>query len=63
VAATAERAIALAQEAVGVQGLFNGHPLAGVLTDLMVYLRQPGPDAARMRAGEAAAAGGLQVRP
>ena len=51
VADLAQRAIALAQEAVGLQGLFRGHPLATTLTDLMVYLRQPAPDAQRHRVG------------
>ncbi len=53
------RAIALAQEAVGLPGLFVAHPLHAALTDLMVYLRQPGPDAQRMRVGAAVAAGRL----
>ena len=50
----------LAQEAVGVQAAFVGHPLAATITDLSVYLRQPGPDAQRMRVGEAVAAGVLR---
>jgi hypothetical protein len=54
------RAIALAQEAVGVQVLFVGHPLAAAVTDLSVYLRQPGPDAERMAVGAAVAAGTLR---
>ena len=52
-------AIKIAQEAVGVQGLFVSHPLAAKLTDLAVYLRQPGPDAQRMQVGAAVAAGVL----
>lgn len=59
VADLAEEAISLAQQSVGLQGLFKSHPLATVLADLMVYLRQPGPDAQRMCVGEAAAAGKL----
>ena len=55
----AEQAIATAQTAVGVGGLFVAHPLSTVLTDLMVYLRQPMPDAQRMRVGQAAADGVL----
>ncbi|WP_242181880.1 acyl-CoA dehydrogenase [Sphingomonas sp. CARO-RG-8B-R24-01] len=55
VAAAAERAITLAQQAVGVSGMFVDHPLAAAMTDLMVYLRQPAPDAQRMRVGKAAA--------
>ncbi|MFS0736011.1 acyl-CoA dehydrogenase [Sphingomonas sp. 1P06PA] len=57
VAGCAERAILLAQQAVGVSGLFTAHPLSAALTDLMVYLRQPMPDAQRMRVGAAAAQG------
>ncbi|MEH3107383.1 MAG: acyl-CoA dehydrogenase [Sphingomonas fennica] len=54
-------AITLAQEAVGLEGLFLDHPLCPHLTDLMVYLRQPGPDAQRMRVGAAVAAGRLRA--
>ena len=54
------RALVLAQEAVGVQALFVGHPLAATITDLSMYLRQPGPDAQRMRVGAAVAAGTLR---
>ena len=57
VAGLADQAIVLAQEAVGLPGLFRGHPLAAALTDLMVYLRQPAPDAQRHKVGRAAAAG------
>lgn len=49
-------AIALAQEAVGVQALFAANPLAATITDLSMYLRQPGPDAQRMQVGAAVAA-------
>lgn len=59
VAACAERALTIAQQAVGVSGLFVAHPLSAALTDLMVYLRQPMPDAQRMRVGKAAADGVL----
>ncbi len=59
VTACAERAILTAQAAVGVGGMFVGHPLSAVLTDLMVYLRQPMPDAQRLRVGRAAATGVL----
>ena len=55
------RALVLAQEAVGVQALFVGHPLAAAITDLSTYLRQPGPDAQRMRVGAAVAAGVLKA--
>ena len=54
------QALTLAQEAVGVQALFVGHPLAATITDLSMYLRQPGPDAQRMRVGAAVAAGVLR---
>lgn len=60
VAACAERAITVAQQAVGVSGMFASHPLSAVLTDLMVYLRQPMPDAQRMRVGAAVAEGVLE---
>lgn len=54
VAAAAERALLLAQQAVGLSGMFVAHPLSAAMTDLMVYLRQPAPDAQRMRVGTAA---------
>ncbi|MEG3124252.1 acyl-CoA dehydrogenase [Sphingomonas sp. GB1N7] len=57
VGACAERALMVAQAAIGVPGLFVDHPLSAALTDLMVYLRQPMPDAQRMRVGKAAADG------
>ncbi|WP_085808847.1 acyl-CoA dehydrogenase [Sphingomonas sp. TZW2008] len=49
----AERAIILAQQAVGLQGQFLAHPLAATLADLSVYVRQPAPDAQRLRVGRA----------
>lgn len=52
-----DEAIALAEQAVGVQGMFLCHPLSAMLADLSVYLRQPAPDAQRMRVGAAVAAG------
>ncbi len=54
------QALALAQEAVGVQALFRAHPLAATITDLSMYLRQPGPDAQRMQVGAAVATGLLR---
>ncbi|UAK23230.1 acyl-CoA dehydrogenase [Sphingomonas nostoxanthinifaciens] len=51
-----ERALTIAQAAVGVQAMFVDHPLAATLADLAVYLRQPGPDAQRARVGGAVAA-------
>lgn len=62
VAALADQAIVIAQQAVGLQGMFRAHPLAVALTDLMVYLRQPAPDAQRMRVGQAVADGLLEAR-
>jgi alkylation response protein AidB-like acyl-CoA dehydrogenase len=59
VADAAERAIALAQQSVGLAGHFRDHPLAAILTDLAVYLRQPAPDAQRLRVGAAVAGGAL----
>lgn len=59
VAALADRAIALAQQSVGLQGLFHAHPLAAAITDLTVYLRQPAPDAQRVKVAQAVAAGTL----
>lgn len=59
VAQAAERAIVLAQEAVGLSGHFLAHPLAALLNDLSVYLRQPAPDAQRLRVGRAVAQGVL----
>jgi len=53
-------ALVLAQEAVGVSSLFLDHPLATTITDLSMYLRQPGPDAQRMQVGAAVAAGLLR---
>ena len=57
VADAAERALAVAQAAAGLPGHFLSHPLASQLTDLAVYLRQPAPDAQRLRVGRAAAGG------
>ena len=53
----AERAIAVAQSAVGLAGQFLTHPLSTMLSDLAVYLRQPVPDAQRLRVGRAVQAG------
>lgn len=55
--AAGERVLSLAQAAVGVSAMFVDHPLAATLADLSVYLRQPAPDAQRMRTGEAVAKG------
>lgn len=58
--AAGERVLSLAQAAIGVQAMFVDHPLAPMLADLSVYLRQPGPDGQRMRVGAAVAAGLLR---
>lgn len=52
---SADRAIGLAQAAVGLSGMFDDHPLSAAVADLMVYLRQPAPDAHAMRVARAAA--------
>ena len=57
--AAGETVLTLSQAAVGVQAMFVDHPLNAALTDLAVYLRQPGPDLQRDRAGAAVAAGVL----
>ncbi len=59
IADMAERALAVAQGAVGVPGHFLDHPLSAMLTDLAVYLRQPAPDAQRLRVGRAVKEGVL----
>ncbi|WP_230480691.1 acyl-CoA dehydrogenase [Sphingomonas sp. Leaf21] len=59
VAAIAERAIAVARKSVGLAGEFLTHPLSAAIADLTVYLRQPAPDAQRLRVGRAVAQGGL----
>ena len=56
----AEEAVMAAQQSVGLQSLFSGHPLATIMTNLMVYLRQPAPDAQRTSVGEAVADGLLR---
>jgi hypothetical protein len=55
VSRAAEQALSIAQQAVGLPGLFVAHPLSAALTDLMVYIRQPAPDAQRLRVGDAVA--------
>ena len=61
VEAVAERVMALALRSVGCAGLMDTHPLAATVRDLMVYLRQPAPDAALTRLGINACAGGYQA--
>lgn len=53
----AEQAITIAQGAVGLAGQFLTHPLSAQLSDLTVYLRQPVPDAQRLRVGRAVQSG------
>lgn len=55
----AQAVMALARDAVGLQAMFRHHPLAALLTDLDVYLRQPVPDLMRLRAGSAVGRGDL----
>lgn len=52
-----ERALA----SVGASGLFEDHPLSRAVSDLQMYLRQPGPDAARRRHGAAIGSGRLAL--
>ena len=51
----AERAMTVAREAVGLPGAFLTHPLAATVADLAVYIRQPAPDAQRVRLARAVA--------
>ncbi|MGE0764974.1 MAG: hypothetical protein AB7L90_00790 [Hyphomicrobiaceae bacterium] len=46
-----DRICALAVRSVGCAGLMESHPLSRGVRDLMVYLRQPAPDAALTRLG------------
>lgn len=57
-----DTALTLAQQAVGLQAMFVRHPLATTISDLSVYLRQPGPDAQRMQVGRAVADGVIVPR-
>jgi hypothetical protein len=61
VSSAAERALKVAQQAVGLPGMFIDHPLSANLSDLAVYLRQPAPDAQRLRVGRAVAEGVLSL--
>lgn len=47
----------IAVRSVGCGGLMRRHPLSRRITDLLVYLRQPAPDAAATRLGQAAGTG------
>lgn len=55
--AAGETALTLASAAVGVQAMFEDHPLHEAMTDLSTYLRQPAPDRQRERLGEEVASG------
>jgi alkylation response protein AidB-like acyl-CoA dehydrogenase len=59
--AVAERVFALAVRCVGCAGLMETHPLASAARDLLVYLRQPGPDAAQTRLGIGACDGSYEA--
>ena len=52
-----ERVMDLAIRSVGCGGLMRRHPLSRRVSDLMVYLCQPAPDAAATRLGQAAGTG------
>lgn len=54
-----ERALQLAQQSVGLSAFFETDPLCRHMADLMVYLRQPAPDAQRVKVGTRAARGTL----
>jgi len=41
-----------AERAVGARGLLEPEPFPGLIRDLRMYLRQPAPDAARLRLGQ-----------
>ena len=58
---SAERAIILAERCVGVQSGFRSCPVSRSISDLRVYIRQPGPDAQRVLAGKAYASGLLDI--
>ena len=60
---SAERAIIIAEQSVGVQSGFVSCPVSQAISDLRVYIRQPGPDAQRIAAGEAGFSGVLTVGP
>ena len=49
---TCMRTIELCQTAVGARGLNRPFHMERVIRDLMIYLRQPGPDAALANVGE-----------
>ncbi|WP_116126542.1 acyl-CoA dehydrogenase family protein [Lewinella sp. IMCC34183] len=52
IAGYCEECLALAQRCVGSRGLLPPHPLAGMVADLNMYLRQPAPDASLEAVGK-----------
>ncbi|MES1952748.1 acyl-CoA dehydrogenase, exported protein [Salinisphaera sp. S4-8] len=56
-----EQVLTLAQQCVGLSAFFETEPLCAHMADLMVYLRQPAPDAQRVKTGAAAAAGTIEL--
>lgn len=58
---TVERIVPLAIRSIGCAGLMETHPLHAAVRDLMVYVRQPAPDAARVRLGVEAAGGSYRA--
>jgi alkylation response protein AidB-like acyl-CoA dehydrogenase len=48
---TIERVTSDAMRCVGCGGLMDRHPLSKAVRDLLVYMRQPAPDAVRVRVG------------
>lgn len=52
IAGYCEECLDLAQHCVGARGLMHPHPVARLLTDLSMYLRQPAPDAALEAVGQ-----------
>ena len=57
----AEDAMAEAARALGTAAHFDTHPVAERLSDLSMYIRQPGPDAQHLHVARAVAAGTLDV--
>ena len=55
-----EQALHLTQQSVGLSAFFETDPLCAQMADLMVYLRQPAPDAQRVQVGAAAADGTIE---
>lgn len=47
----AHQAMALTEQEIGLKGMVKGHPLARLVRDLSVYLRQPATDTALDRSG------------